>query len=496
MLYRHLLSAQRKQVTRSLSPRYRWLTVTAILFVSLYVGGILFSVGLYFGKLLQAVLPGEEPLALLNRNLFIIFITLFSLRFFFQKTPRLSIRPYLHLPVSRARLVRFFQLFSLISIHNLFPLVFFLPFWLRYVLDSEYAGPGAWAWLAAIVLILAISQYANNVLRTLMTVNMRRFVIVAGALFGLILLDHLTGGAWLPVASSTLFYGLLQGNIVLLGQLLVLTVALFLYSSLLLRERLQYDASEGQRFRLSSKVVFTNERSRVGNLMLLELQLVWRNRRPRTYLFFALFFGTLYVALLLLDPRVYGNILMAALAGLFASGIFAVNHGQLMFSWESNYFDGLLSRSIDTQEMVLAKILTLQTSCVIFFVLSMPIFLGLAPELLPLHVAFLLYNAGVTSILMVLVAVFNSRRVDIEKGGGFFNYEGFSLRHWLLFIPTATPPTLLLYGLRDNVGDALVVLGAIGAGGVLLTSLWSRILERILLRRRYVMSSGFRQYEH
>ena len=163
-----------------------------------------------------------------------------------------------------------------------------------------------------------------------------------------------------------------------------------------------------------------------------------------------------------------------------------------MFSWESRYFDGILARHINPRSMILSKLFTLQVSCLLFFVISLPVFLGLAPELIPLHISFLFYNAGITSALMLILAVSNKRRISIEKGGGFFNYEGFSLRHWLWFIPTAIPPILFLYLMRDQLEQAIVIVGAVGALGVLLTGVWSRIFEQLLLRRRHVMAAGFR----
>ena len=495
MLYGTLFRLQWKQLVRSIASRFRWLALAAILFVVLYVSGILVITGIFFDRLVDAFEPGASAVPFLNANLLYIFASLFSLRFFFQKTPRLGIQPYLHLPIRRAHLVIFFQSSSLLSAHNLFPLLFFVPFWAAHI-QPTYAALGSVYWLLGVTALVVGSHYANITLRTLLTVNLRRFLIVAAAILSVFIIDRLLGGDWIAGASLMLFAGLISGTTVYLLQLLVVAAFVFLYSSLLLRSRLNDMAGSQRRFRLGSRAIFSNRRSQVGNLMLLELQLIWRNKRPRTYLFFAFLFGTVYVALLLIDPRISQNVLMAALAGLFASGIFAVNHGQLMFSWESGYFDGMLARCISTRSLVLSKLLTLQVSCVIFFIVSLPVFLGLAPELVPLHVSFLLYNAGITSVLMVGLAVHNRKRIAIEKGGGFFNYEGFALRHWLWFIPTAAPPTLLLFLMRDDLQNGLLFLGAAGALGLVLTGAWSRLFEQLLLRRKYVMAAGFRTYEN
>src|SRR5690606_33877436 len=150
---------------------------------------------------------------------------------------------------------------------------------------------------------------------------MSRFFVAVGALAAFIVADRLAEGHWISATSWTLFGQLASGDVILLLLIGSATGFVFVYSSILLRARLNDGPPETKRFRLGSKAIFTNARSQVGNLMLLELQLIWRNRRPRTYMLFALFFGTFYVALLLFDSRVSQNILMAGMAGLLASGI-------------------------------------------------------------------------------------------------------------------------------------------------------------------------------
>ena len=46
---------------------------------------------------------------------------------------------------------------------------------------------------------------------------------------------------------------------------------------------------------------------------------------------------------MLAESNVFNTQAVSAVIGIFASGTFALNYGQLMFSWESTYFDGFLS---------------------------------------------------------------------------------------------------------------------------------------------------------
>jgi hypothetical protein len=103
-----------------------------------------------------------------------------------------------------------------------------------------------------------------------------------------------------------------------------------------------------------------------------------------------------------------------------------------------------------------------------------------------------MYNAGITSILVMELATRNRQAVDIEKSGSFFNYEGFSARHWLWFIPTALPPTLFMIAMGDERQTALLILAGLGLLSLLFSEGWARFFEKGLLVRKYKMAHGFR----
>ena len=68
---------------------------------------------------------------------------LFMLRFLFQKTPRMQLRPYLHLPVDQRHLVAFFEAGTVLSVHNLFPLLFAVPYAARHLAPTFGASAAA-----------------------------------------------------------------------------------------------------------------------------------------------------------------------------------------------------------------------------------------------------------------------------------------------------------------------------------------------------------------
>lgn len=491
MLYPSLLRNQWRQALRAFRFRSRWLSVLVVAALGAYVVFVLTVSGFVFREMLGQFKPGAEPVAFLNAHLLTVFLFLFTLRFFLQRSPQVSLQPYLHLPIPRRRLVRFFATATLASLHNVLPLLFFVPYWARHLAGGAYGTMGPWLWLGGVVGLVVLSNGLNLLARALLTGGVAQVAGLVVFVAALVLADVALGLDLAATLSTPLFGGLLAGNPLPLVAIVAALVAVGVATNRLLLRRL-YPAAGGH----AGDVVawtpaFVPGRGPVYNLVLLELKLMWRHKRPRTYAVMAGIFGTVYVAVLLAGTGT-DSLFVTTFVGVFASGIFALNYGQLMFSWESAYFDGHLARALDLRDLVRAKLFVLQASCLVFWALAFPIFLWLAPGLLAHHAAFLVYNAGVTSVLMLALGISNQKPVDLGRGGSFLNYEGFSIIHWLWFIPTVVPPLLVLYATAGYGRLGLWLLAGAGAAALLATGPITIAFAHLLGRRRYAMAAGFR----
>ncbi len=461
--------------------------------LAIYLGYALALGGWRFGQIVFYIVNIARPTELVNEYLFAAALSLFGLRFLFGKTPRFRATPYLHLPISRSRLVRYFQASSLVSLHNIYPLLFVLPFWFNEVRRANPTANGTSFWLIGIVLLLATSTWLNSWLRSLLSYRARTFALIIVAAWGAVLADQVAGTYIINRLSTATFDGLLSGSPVPLLILFAICSATAYLSGRRLRLTLRdFSNPQGARRRVYKDISLLQDLGPVGQLIILEMKLIWRNRRPRHNLLLSTVFSTVYVVALLLTPDVGDSVLVQSIVGLFASGGFALNYGQLMFAWESTFFDGLMSRDIAMQTMVRAKFVLLQLSCVVFFFLSLPIFMIIKPELVPLHIGFAIYNAGVTCLLIMVLAVLNKRRIELWRSGSFFNYEGFSFLHWLWIFPISAPPLAVIMMLPRVQVHAAVLVSLIGLLGLLMTPVFVAILSERLLKRRYVMLSGFR----
>ncbi len=478
--------------------RKSWITWFVVGFVALYVTTTLLTLGFFFDKFSRLAVPDVPPVRVVNQYLLAAFLSLFFIRFLFQKTPRMKIVPYLHLPISRRSLAAFFQVSSLATVHNAYPLLFFLPFWMRFVVP-EAGGAAASSWLFAVLLLIVASHFAILFLRSTLQQRTGLFYALTLLLVVTAVIDEWLGAGLQRTLSEFLFTDILRGRPLGTVWLLAFTLLGVVLSTRTLLKGLRPEppapapARPWLRLPRAAERLLSADWGTEGQLIRLELLLMWRNRRPRHYLIISLLFSTMYLAFMLGPGGRITGAGMSAMVGLFASGGFILNYGQLMFGWDSSYYPALVTRNIAFRTLVKSKLVVLQASCVALFVVSLPLFVLLAPEQIGVHFAFLFYNAGVTSVLVMELAARNRQAVDIGRSGGFFNYEGLSSRHWIWFIPTALPPVLFMIAMDAHQELALAILATAGFASILATNLWARYFAAGLRVRKQRMLAGFRE---
>ncbi|NNE69968.1 MAG: hypothetical protein HKN29_06340 [Rhodothermales bacterium] len=456
-----------------------------------YIAFTLFTLGAFLPVFVDSIRGGASVPELVDQHVLPTLVGLFFLRFLLQKTPKMQVESFLHLPFPRWLLVGFFCSASVFSAHNLFPLLFAVPYAVNHLAPVDGAL-GAALWVGGVVGALLISNFLNLYVRAQLTRYEKAILAGLAGVLAITLADEYLGAGIIGILSSAVF-----GEMHAFSWIMALSVVAgvvgtgILAGGALLQALRREDppvvpsAQAGRLHELAERWDLA------GHLIWLELRLMWRNRRPRHYLVVSLMFSTVYLIFLLASPGIFDGVALGAVIGLFASGGFALNYGQLMFSWESSYMEGMLARSVDTRTLTRSKTIVLQGSCLVLFIVSLPVFMIFQPDLIPLHVAFLFYNAGITTQVILELATRNRERIDLGRSGGFFNYEGFSAKHWLWFLPTAVPPTVLLVIFRDTPTLAWSLLAGVGLIGLLTTELWTRRHARRVSRRKHRMLSGF-----
>ena len=481
-----LLRHRWTRAVRSVSLTRNVLRSVLTTFAGLYFALMFIGLGWAFPFIVREVGTGP-PLALLNTYLLPAAIGLTAARFFAQGNPGGALTPYLHLPVSRAQLVRYEMVASLGSWFNAVPLCFLMPV----VLQVNWHGgtTGSLFWLAGVLGALAMTHYAALGFRALLARRWTYFAMTAGGLSVLIGVDIGFGLGLITSASDRLFGGLSAGQIVPLAVVVAALGMAVAATARAMRRSLWADdagASASQRRFTGAEITLGS--SLTARLVALDLRLILRNRRPRqtmgTVVILLALLGGMFLTLPVQELRVEHIVL-----ALFASSQLAVGYGQFLFSWDSAHFDGLLARVAPSDTLLRARLFTLYGLGIIGYLPLVPLIAWGSLQVLWISVVGLLYNLGITFGLTLLTSLWNRKAIDLNEQA-LFNYEGFTSGQFVLAFGVFVPPIIAFLTLP--FGWALGIVGAVGVLGVALTPWWMRALAAGFVRRRHTLAAGYR----
>jgi hypothetical protein len=124
----------------------------------------IFAIGLLIDIILKQNYPDRKPADIFNGFLFYYFNTELVFRLLFQKTPKLLSKSYLIPPIKRNTIAHYMTIKSTINWHNLFPLLIFIPFFIKTVIIS-YSFLSSFSWLIAIIFTTLFNSCLNTYLK-------------------------------------------------------------------------------------------------------------------------------------------------------------------------------------------------------------------------------------------------------------------------------------------------------------------------------------------
>ncbi len=491
-LFRIFITHSWKEKTRSSFWQKNLLINVFLGLVALYFAANLLFLGFYLDKILASVFPDSSPIDEASRILFYYFTYDLLLRFFLQELPTISIVPYLHLPIRRSKIFIYLLLKSIPGFFNIIPLFILLPFLVRYVIPHTSTGFGV-TWILAISFLILASNYFTFFIKKLFVLKPAIIFIYLLVIIGLTYLDY--NGT--IVVSEYFKSGLLviSNNYYLLAFPALILFAGFTATYLLLKNNvyLEDSLSTGKKSVRSASVLgFLDRYGNIGGLMLLEIKLIARNKRPKTMTIMSIFF-LLYGFMFYTMDVYFENPLFLVGMGIFITGMIMINHGQLMFSWESSYYDFLLGRPVNIREFLEAKFWLYSTAMFCAFLITLP-YAFFNIEIAFYNLAALLFNIGFNIYLLMYINAFNTKRVDLTKRA-MFNYEGIGASQFLLIFPILGFPVIIVYlfDLFDYATSGVLFLGFAGLSGIVFKDKVIRAIAVKLIKRKYIMSKGFRE---
>ena len=430
------------------------------------------ALGFLLPDTLSVWAPGVSALAVVEQALLPALGLLTVGRVLFQDVPTRGAEVFLVLPVSRREVARAVTMRSVLTVFNVAPLAFAVPFAARTV-RATVGDPAAATFVVGVVALVAVSHFAVVVWKTrLGTAPGETVAVVGAALAGAAAVMLATGGLFGP--SAVLVTVLLAA--------LAATLGAFAHRSVIESLDLDPPVRTGQS-RTRGAVGF--EHPGVRAFLDLDWRLLTRTRFPRGIALNAV------AITLIVGAYAFGWNAEAptALLLMVSTGTFAISAGQFTLPFASAHYDRLLTLPGAPRAFVVAKLVLLVGATLALGVLQLGLALVLAPGAWMELGGAVLFCAGVLAPVAVLGSTFAPKPLDVEdKFMGSPRIQ--SLPPQLLLALAGAVAIALFAWLGPDLG--LAATAGLGAFGALGLPLWARLIEARLARRRHAVALRFR----
>jgi len=452
-----------------------------------------FVLGIYVNEIILEFYPNSSPFKVFNVFIFWYLIVDLFMRFFAQKFPAMTIKPYLHLPIKKNQVFNYLLWKSVPHFFNILPLFILIPFLIKTVIPEFGMGLGM-IWFGSIFLLILFNNFLSYFINKFFNINPTftiGLLILFGGLFYIDFYGYFSISSYFGQFMSALVsqpYLIAVPFLALIGVIFILKR---LFSGHAYLENIEPESSN----KAASTYTFgiLDRFGTVGELIQLELKLIQRNKRPKTMAMMSIILILYPLFFVSQGDEIFNSTGFRIFLGIFVTGAFMINYGQLLLAWESTYFDFILARKIRMKEFFEAKYYMFFATNFMTFILTLP-YAFYDPSLILLGLATVLFNTGVNAFVILFFATFNSKRVDLKKGA-FFNYEGIGAQQFLLMLPLLLLPILIYapFGFSGHVNIGIIILGLLGIVGIIFRNV---ILNGILHKfeeRKYKMAAGFRK---
>lgn len=444
------------------------------------------GLGISLPYLLKESFPDKDPIFLFCSYIIYYFLIGLIIRFQLQELPTLSIQPYLTQNIKRSKMLRFLNLRSIIHFINFLPLFVFIPFTVVDIVPA-YGAVAAVLFLMAMFVLVINNHFLNMYIKRKSVNNSWWFF---GMIFFIAVIKTLDYFKILSFeqTSAKLFIYLLQYPLLTVLPVMI-SALVFFVNNRYLRSHLYLEELESGRKIVSSKnYSFLNKYGEYGELIALDLKLIFRNKRAKSLIISSAFI-LLYGLLVYRDQKMSSYLL----GGLFMTGMFIISYGQYLFAWQSSHFDGMMTYNINIKQFIKAKF-TLMFTISFLQLLFATCYGFISWQILPIQVAAFLFNMGFNSFLAIYIATYNYKYLDLSKSARM-NRQGSSGTQIVFGLLTFAVPILLFYLLNNFFGYwiAVITISLIGSTGLVLRGMIINWLAGQFYLRKHKILEGFRE---
>ncbi len=429
---------------------------------------------------------GFEPLQTVNKFLIYYFVADLVMRFFLQKMPVMNIRPLLTLPIKRNTIVHFTLGKTALSFFNILHAFFFIPFSIVLIMKG-FPIVNVLLWHFSIAVVI----FCNNYINVLINNKDSFFYPIVTVVAGLGLAQYFK---FFDVTNYTsVFFDGLFHNYFFIIPILTLVILYYLAFSYF-KSNLNLDEGLAKKSEIAKTENFTwlNQFGVLGTFLKNDIKLLKRNKRSRTTLIMSCVF--IFYGLLFFNNPTQAKV-MGIFAGIFVSGGFLFTFGQFVPSWDSSYYQLMMSQNIKYKEYLSSKWWLMVIATLISTLLaSFYLFYGLHIYLLVIVGA--IYNIGVNSHLVLLGGAFVKTPIDLTQSkGAFGDKQAFNVKTMLLAIPKLLVP-VMLYGLGSFLYSDTIGLLFVAVAGILGFAFKDKMftqIEKIYRTEKYATIAAYKQ---
>ncbi|MFD2566924.1 DUF5687 family protein [Pseudotenacibaculum haliotis] len=460
-------------------------------FFALYFIAMFLGMGFGLFPVLKKAYPDQDPFTIVNQALFYWISADLAVRFFLQKLPVMTVKPFLTLPVKRSKIVNFVLTKSIFSFFNFLPLFFAIPFSIV-LIGKGYDPTQVWTWFGFIFLVTHVINMLNFFLENLMAkseLSILPIVGILGLLSGLnhyqvIPLSDLTASGITAILETPVYL------LIVIGMLVVLYISNYrsLKNKLYVDSAVQVKIKEAK----TSDLSWTRRFGDIAPFMQLDLRLIMRNKRTKSTLFI-LVIGLLYGLFFYPQPVYRDMEFFYSFIGIFSTGSFLINFGQFIPAWDSGYYKMLMSQNFEYKRYLESKFVLMSMSVVLLFVFGIP-YVYFGWKILLVHFAAMIYNIGVNTHVIMYGGSFNRKKINLDQKAAF-NYQGTGAVQWLIGIPLMVIPMGLFAALNYfiNFEVAVTVLIALGLLGIVFHTKIMKTITKKYIKSKYKMIGAFDQ---
>jgi hypothetical protein len=432
---------------------------------------------------------GLEPLSTINTYIIYYLVGDLIMRWLIQKMPVTNIKPLLTLPIKRSTIVHYSLGKTAISFFNIIHAFFFLPFTI--VLLIEGYGYQAILWHLAMMALI----YANNFLNVIINNKDIVFYPLVAIVASLGLAQYYQ---FFNITEYTkpFFQGMYDTNYLFLIPILLLIITYYFAfnyfkNDLNLDTGLAKKSAEAK----TENLTWLNQFGTLGTFLKNDIKLLKRNKRSRTTVimsFLFVFYGLLFFTN---SIEAYNNPAMHVFAGIFVSGGFLFTFGQFVPSWDSAYYQLMMSQNISYRQYLNSKWWLMVIATIISTVIA-SFYLYFGWQTYMLIVVGAIYNIGVNSHLVLLGGAFVKTPIDLTMANkAFGDKQAFNMKTLLISLPKLLVPMLLYaagyYLFSANIGFLFVAIAGI-LGFALRNKVFSKI-EKTYKTEKYATIAAYKQ---